>query len=281
MRSSPPPPSHVENSTVIDEALFSQANCDGDDAPPPFNTSKVPKDSVEEDDVYEGSSSSSSSDDDEEDSGDDDDEEPVDNNPKEKPANAYVSPSGQVRSKDTSTILQLGASSYASKASGANPRASMAPPALPHGNSTLAEEGASLPAGDAPFPHQFPQQQPAPEDTTADPTPSEAAAKSTDEDTERSSRSYKQLLKPPQYSIFCSYTVVAAMWTSLCFKGPFLDKDRKNHDVAERFKSPWLQATKIAGLDTPAPFTSNVWRCVSGHRVFECETLLIVSTARQ
>jgi len=254
MRSSPPPPAAA---TENDEALFSQAN-GRDEEPTPFN---APTENAAE---TSSSSSSPLSSDDEGEGSDDDEENTVDDSQKEKPANAYVSPSGQVRSKDSSTILQLGASSYANKTSGDKPRASMAPPSLPQGHSTLADEGATLPADNAPFPHQYPQQQPPTPDDTVNPTPSEVPTSTTgDDEADRASRAYNQVLKPPQLKVFKSSTMVAGIWFSVCFKGPFLDKDRKHIDVSERFKGIWSQALKVAAMELPAPFTSNVWRCVS------------------
>ncbi|RPA71288.1 hypothetical protein BJ508DRAFT_336201 [Ascobolus immersus RN42] len=233
MRSSPPPPAAaMEN----DEALFSQAN-GRDEDPIPFN---APTENAAEN---TSSSSSPLSSDDEEERSDDDEENTVDDSQKEKPANAYVSPSGQVRSKDSSTILQLGASSYANKTSGNKPRASMAPPFLPQGHSTLAEEGATLPADNAPFPHQYPQQQPPTPDDTVNPTPSEVPTSRTGDDkANRGTQAYNQVLKPPQLKVFKSSTVVAGIWFS--------------------FKGIWSQALKVAAMEAPAPFTSNVWRCI-------------------
>ena len=294
--SSPPPPhrspspvtlpyDHKEPTIPSDPILHSFAGNDSDNfplAPPAPHTRRRQQFDIVSSDVEDteddGNQSSDNNDDSgtERDSDDDSDKDADDHNaddvegamvniptvstvPPPDP-NAFISPSGQYKSKDKSKILQLEPSAYARK--GDNQRPSVAP--LLRTQSTMSEDCSNLPTGSTPTDTSQTEMASNSSNSQAlsDIPPSEACSTSS-KDKRRNSRSYAEILRPTQYKIFFSNEMTAALWSSVSFDNPFLTTNQKSRDASERFKNAWRARVKDLPDGESAPYDSAVHSCVS------------------
>ena len=192
-------------------------------------------------------------------------------------ADAFVSPSGQVKSKDMSTIHHMKATGYGEKV-GRSKRANQRPSiGLTPSTSTLTDEGSSLPTQAAALQpttevagsSQGSRQSQTPLPSSALPSDiksdnfSESGIESGRGSDGRPSRAYSKVLNPMQHKIFMSRELTSDIWQSVAFQNPFLRKHEKMKDITERFHPLWKSRHKVLGPEVPAPWDSIVATCVS------------------